>query len=154
MSLTIENSIDSVVTLEPLLAWVVKHCQNGHRQSRPRRLSVQLCLRISLSDLWKPWLILQNWIHKDLLRTSSYMTQRKSNLVDYPHAPMRGHELTVTNGIVFQNLRKSIQNFTKLNLQGSSRDFKLQVPKKLSTVEPPRASMCCHNLSMNRGLVL
>ena len=34
-------------------AWVVKHCQNGHRQIRLRRLSVQPCLRISLSDLWK-----------------------------------------------------------------------------------------------------
>ena len=45
-------------------------------------------------------------------------TQRKSNSVDCPRAPMHGHELTVTNGIVIQNLRKSGLHFRKLIPQG------------------------------------
>ena len=36
----------------------------------------------------------------------------------------------MTNEIVFQNLCKSVHDFTKLNPQGSSRDFKLQDPEK------------------------
>ena len=44
--------------------------------------------------------------------------QRKSDSVDCPFAPMCGHELTVTNGIVLQNLRKFGLHFRKLIPQG------------------------------------
>ena len=96
--------------------------QEGYQSNYAYRFVFQICET--------PNIILQNWIQKDHLRTSSYKTQRKSNLVDYPRAPTCSHELTVTNEIVFQNLSKSIHDFTKLNPQGSSRDFKLQDPKK------------------------
>ena len=45
-------------------------------------------------------------------------TQRKSDSVDCPRAPMHGHELTVINGIVIQSLRKSGLHFRKLIPQG------------------------------------
>ena len=89
--------------------WNATSCQSGHRQSRPRSPTM-------LADFSSKFVKIQRSFHKT--NPTGTLNGRRSTMPRKIILKKPGHEHTVIDGIVFQNLRKTGLHFTKLIPQG------------------------------------